>query len=396
MKLPIYMDYHATTPVDPRVIQVMLPYFTEKFGNPASRQHQFGWHAEEAVETARQTIAKSIGAEAKEIIFTSGATESNNLVLKGIAEFWKQKGNHIVIALTEHKSVLDSCKRLEKHGLQITYLPVDEHGLIDLNQLREAITPRTIIVSIMTANNEIGTIQDIHEIGKICREKSVFFHTDAVQAIGIIPLNVQAMNIDLLSISGHKIYGPKGIGGLYIRNSSPKIKLTMQMDGGGHERGVRSGTLNVPEIVGLAKALEICIDSMENESNRIKNLRDKMWAAFSSQLDEVYLNGHPTQRLPNNLNVSFLHVEDNALMMSMKEIAVSSGAACSTADPEPSYVLKALRLPNEQLHTAIRFGLGRFTTEEEVNYVINRVIENVRKLRGMSPAFNKRKQVVNV
>jgi len=396
MKLPIYMDYHATTPVDPRVIQVMMPYFTEKFGNPASRQHQLGWYAEDAVESARQMIAKSIGAEAKEIIFTSGATESNNLVLKGIAEFWKQKGNHIVTAVTEHKSVLDSCKKLEKHQLQITYLPVDEHGLIDLNQLREAITPRTIIVSIMTANNEIGTIQDIHEIGKICREKSVFFHTDAVQAVGKISLNVQATNIDLLSISGHKIYGPKGIGGLYIRNSNPKIKLTMQMDGGGHERGVRSGTLNVPGIVGLAKALEICIDSMENESNRIKNLRDKMWAAFSSQLDEVYLNGHPTQRLPNNLNVSFLHVEDNALMMSMKEIAVSNGAACSTADPEPSYVLKALRLPNEQLHTAIRFGLGRFTTEEEVNYVINRVIENVRKLRDISPAFNKRKQVVNV
>ncbi len=396
MKLPIYMDYHATTPVDPRVIQVMMPYFTGKFGNPASRQHQFGWYAEDAVESARRTIAKSIGAEAKEIIFTSGATESNNLVLKGIAEFWKQKGNHIVTAVTEHKSVLDSCKKLEKHQLQITYLPVDEHGLIDLNQLREAITPKTIIVSIMTANNEIGTIQDIHEIGKICREKSVFFHTDAVQAVGKIPLNVQATNIDLLSISGHKIYGPKGIGGLYIRNSNPKIKLTMQMDGGGHERGVRSGTLNVPGIVGLAKALEICIDSMENESNRIKNLRDKMWAAFSSQLDEVYLNGHPTQRLPNNLNVSFLHVEDNALMMSMKEIAVSSGAACSTADPEPSYVLKALRLPNERLHTAIRFGLGRFTTEEEVNYVINRVIENVRKLRDISPAFNNRNQVVNV
>ncbi len=396
MKLPIYMDYHATTPVDERVVGAMIPYFTEKFGNPASRQHQFGWIAEEAVEYSRVIIAKAIGAEPKEIIFTSGATESNNLTLKGIAEAWKQKGNHIITSATEHKSVLDTCKKLEKHGYQVNYLSVDEYGLIDLNQLQDSISPKTILVSIMTANNEIGTIHDIAAIGKLCHERGIYFHTDAAQGIGKFPLNVQTMNLDIMSLSAHKIYGPKGIGVLYVRSTNPKVKLMMQMDGGGHERGIRSGSLNVSGIVGLAKAVELAINSMDVESNRIKNLRDKMWSAFKSQIDEVYLNGHPTQRLPNNLNVSFLHVEDNALMMSMKDIAVSTGSACSTADPEPSHVLKAIRVSKERLHSSIRFGLGRFTTEEEVDYVINRVVENVKKLRELSPTSNKRKQVVSV
>jgi cysteine desulfurase len=384
MKLPIYMDYHATTPVDPRVLDVMLPYFTEKFGNPASRQHQFGWIAEEAVETSRSSIAKSLGVESREIIFTSGATESNNLVLKGIADSYRHKGNHIITALTEHKSILDPCKKLEKAGFKVTYLPVDQYGNIDLNQLEDEITTNTILVSLMFANNEIGTIQDIKSIGKICRDKGILFHTDATQAIGKITVNIKEMNIDLLSFSGHKIYGPKGIGVLFIKNSSPKIKLTMQMDGGGHERGLRSGTLNVPAIVGLAKAVELAIQSLDDEEKRLRKLRDKMFSSFTKSLDDVYLNGHPINRLPNNLNVSFLHVEDTQLMMSMKEIAVSTGSACSTADPEPSHVLKALGISNDRIHSAIRFGLGRFTTEEEVGYTIDKVIENVQKLRNIS------------
>ncbi len=387
MNLPVYMDYHATTPVDQRVVDAMLPFFTEKFGNPASRQHQYGWKAEETVESSRASIAKLLNALPREIIFTSGATESNNLVLKGIAEAWKQKGNHIITVQTEHKSILDSCNKLEKLGYQITYMPVDEYGKINVDHLREAITKKTILVSVMMANNEIGTIQSISDSGVLCREHEIFFHTDATQALGKIQIDIQKMSIDLLSFSGHKIYGPKGVGALYVRSTNPRIKLTAQSDGGGHERGMRSGTLNVPGIVGLAKAFEIAAQSMESESNRMKMLREKMFAAFTSQLDEVYLNGHPTDRLPNNLNVSFLHVEDNALMMSMKDIAVSTGSACSTADPEPSHVLKALKLPQERLHSAIRFGLGRFTTEEEVEYVIGRVVESVKKLRRLSPVY---------
>jgi len=365
----------------------MLPYFTEMFGNAASKQHQFGWMAEGAVEFSRTSIAKAIGAEPREIVFTSGATESNNLALKGIAQMWKQKGHHIITSLTEHKSVLDSCKSLEKMGCQVTYLPVDHMGLIDLNQLQDAMTPKTILVSLMAANNEIGTIQDVKAIGEICRSRGVYFHTDATQAVGKIPVHVGEMNIDLLSLTGHKIYGPKGVGVLYMRNSNPKVKLASQMDGGGHEHGVRSGTLNVPAIVGLAKAIEISMQSMNEESQRLFNLREKMWKSFTTELDDVHLNGHPTQRLPNNLNISFSHVEDNVLMMSMKDVAVSTGSACSTANPEPSHVLKALRLPQERLHSAIRFGLGRFTTEEEVDYVITRVIENVKKLRELSPSY---------
>ena len=389
MKFPVYMDYHATTPVDPSVLDAMLPYFTEKFGNAASRQHEFGWIAEEAVETARSSIAQNIGGTNKEIVFTSGATESNNLAIKGIAETWGQKGNHIITAVTEHKSVIDSCKKLEKHGFKVTYLPVDHDGLIDLNRLENTLTPQTILVSIMMANNEIGTIQDIERIGKICRNRNIFFHTDATQAIGKVPIHLNMMNIDLMSFSAHKIYGPKGIGALYIRNSQPNTRLTMQQDGGGHEYGFRSGTLNVPGIVGLAKALGLSVATMDNESQRLRQFRDMMLTKFSKELGEVYLNGHPTRRLPNNLNVSFLHVEDNALMMSMKDVAVSTGSACSTADPEPSHVLKALGLPPERLHSSIRFGLGRFTTEEEVAYVVDRVIKNVRELRELSPLYKK-------
>jgi len=391
IRTPVYMDYHATTPVDSRVLEAMLPFFSEKFGNPSSRQHRFGWIAEEAVESCRENIARCIGSESKEIVFTSGATESSNLALKGTAEAYKQKGSHIVTVQTEHKSVLDTCRRLEKQGFEVTYLPVDEYGIVDLDRFRASLRPSTILVSIMIANNEIGSIQSVDEIGKLCREHAVFFHTDATQAVGKIPVDVQKMHIDLMSFNAHKIYGPKGIGALYVRRSNPKVKIAMQMDGGGHERGMRSGTLNVPGIVGLAKALELSVQSMSEETIRLRILRDRMFDAFTGQLDEVFLNGHPTNRLPNNLNVSFLYAEDNALMMSMKDIAVSTGSACSTADPEPSHVLKALRLPQERLHSAIRFGLGRFTTEEEVEYVIGRVVENVRKLRQLSPGYSSRR-----
>ena|SRR2546422_963293 len=386
MKLPIYMDYQATTPVDPRVVESMLPFFTEKFGNPASRQHRFGWVTEEAVESARAIIARSIGAEPREIIFTSGATESNNLALKGASEALRQKGNHIVTVQTEHRSVLDPCRKLEKLGFLVTYLGVDEHGILDLDQLRAALTLKTALVSVMIANNEIGTLQDIRSIGTMCRENGILFHTDATQAAGKLPIDVQEMKIDLLSCSAHKIYGPKGVGALYVRSSNPRVKLAPQMDGGGHERGIRSGTLNVAGIVGFAKALELSIVSMNEESKRLTALRDKMLGSVSAQLDDVCLNGHPTRRLPNNLNISFVGIEDNALMMSMKDVAVSTGSACSTADPEPSHVLKALRLRPERLHSAIRFSLGRFTTEEEADYVVARVVESVNTLRKLMPA----------
>jgi cysteine desulfurase len=386
MKLPIYMDYQATTPVDPRVVESMLPFFTENFGNPASRQHRFGWISEEAVESARAGIARSIGAEAREIIFTSGATESNNLALKGAGEALRQKGNHIITVQTEHRSVLDPARKLEKLGYQVTFLQVDEHGILDLERLRAALTPKTILVSVMFANNEIGTIQDIRSIGAMCRENGVLFHTDATQAAGKLTINVEELKIDLLSCSAHKIYGPKGIGALYARSSNPRVKLAPQMDGGGHERGIRSGTLNVAGIVGFAKAMELGISSMNEESNRMTGLRDKLLTGVTAQLDDVCLNGHPTSRLPNNLNISFLGVEDNALMMSMKDVAVSTGSACSTADPEPSHVLKALRLRPERLHSAIRFSLGRFTTGEEVEYVVARVVESVKTLRKLMPA----------
>jgi cysteine desulfurase len=392
MTTPVYMDYQATTPVDPRVLEAMLPYFSIRFGNPASRQHRFGWTAEEAAESSRASIARSIGAEAREIIFTSGATESNNLAIKGIAETGLAKGNHIVTVQTEHRSVLDCCRRLEKIGFAVTYLPVDEFGRVGLDSLRNALTPKTILVSVMAANNEIGTIHDLAAIGAICREQGVIFHTDASQALGKIPIDVRHMKIDLMSFTGHKVYGPKGVGALFVRASSePRIRLTPQLDGGGHERGLRSGTLNVPGIVGLANALDIAVGSMAEESLRLTAFRDSMLDAFTRRLGEVALNGHPTERLPNNLNVSFLHVEDNALMMSMKDIAVSTGSACSSAHPEPSHVLKALHIPALRVHSAIRFGLGRPTTAEEVEFVIDRVVSTVERLRSISAPSGPRK-----
>jgi len=390
MKAPVYMDYQATTPVDPRVLEVMLPFFTGKFGNPASRQHAFGWEAESAVEHARSTIAKILHAEPREIIFTAGATESNNLAIKGISEARKQKGNHIITVRTEHKSVLDVCKKLERSGFEVTYLPVDQFGLLDISQLVAAITSRTILISVMAANNEIGTIQNSSAIGQICREQKITFHTDATQTVGKIPIDVVAMNCDLLSFSGHKIYGPKGVGGLYLRSSHPKVQLVPQMDGGGHERNLRSGTLNVPGIVGLARAAEIAAQEMADESSRLKSFRDKMWSSFSNQLDEVYLNGHPENRLPHNLNVSFCHVEDNVLMMNLKDIAFSTGSACTTASPEPSHVIRALNVGPVREQSAVRFSLGRFTTPEEVDYVIDRVIANVRSLRSASPSYTRK------
>jgi cysteine desulfurase len=395
MKLPVYMDYQATTPVDPRVLESMLPYFVEKFGNPASRQHSFGWEAEAAVERARSVIAKTVHAEPREIIFTSGATESNNLAIKGSVEARRKKGNHVVTLSTEHKSVLDVCKKLERTGVEITCFPVDEFGCIDLSRMVEAITSRTILVSVMMANNEIGTIQDIAAIGKVCRDRDIVFHTDATQALGKIPIDVQLLQCDLLSFSGHKIYGPKGIGGLFVRGSHPKTHIIQQMDGGGHERNIRSGTLNVPGIVGLARAIEIAATEMENESSRLKKFRDTMWDAFHDQLDDVFLNGHPVNRLPNNLNVSFCQVEDNVLMMNLKDIAVSTGSACTTASPEPSHVLRALRIGTEREQSALRFSLGRFTSIEEVEYVIQRVIENVRSLRSMRPSNHRNVRETN-
>lgn len=386
----IYMDNHATTPVDNRVLDAMLPYFSEKFGNPASRQHRYGWVAEEAVESSRNLIAKLLNADPKEIYFTSGATESNNLALKGIAESHASKGRHIITCATEHKSVIDTCRRLEKSGYRVTYLPVDEFGIIDLENLKKAISTETILVSIMIANNEVGTIQDVSEIGNICKQNEIIFHTDATQAVGKIKFDLKNINVDLISFSGHKIYGPKGIGVLYVRDRKPKIRLEPQIDGGGHERGLRSGTLNVPAIVGLAQALKLCYEEMEEEQIRIANLRDIMQYAFFANLDDVYLNGHPTKRIFNNLNMSFMYAEDSAIMMNMKEIAVSSGSACSTAQPQPSHVLKALGLSEDRRHSAIRFGLGRFNTEEEIDYVVDRVIETVKALRNLSPIYKKR------
>lgn len=396
MKRTIYMDNHATTPLDPRVFEAMRPYFLEKFGNAASRNHRYGWEAEEAVEKARQQIADLIGASPKEIVFTSGATESDNLALKGVAEMYAEKGNHIITAVTEHKAVLDTAKKLEKRGYRITYLPVNRDGLIDLDQLREAITDKTILISIMYANNEIGVIQPIREIGRIARERGVLFHTDAVQALGKIPIDVNADNIDLASLTAHKIYGPKGVGALYVRRKNPRVQLTAQIDGGGHERGMRSGTLNVPGIVGFGEACAICRREMAEESARLRRLRDKLAERLLSELDEVYINGSMEHRLPNNLNMSFAYVEGESLLMGISEVAVSSGSACTSATLEPSYVLKALGAGDDLAHSSIRFGLGRFNTEEEVDYVAGRVIEVVRKLRELSPLYELVKEGVDL
>lgn len=387
VKTPVYMDNNATTRTDPRVLEAMLPYFTEDFGNAASRSHPFGWTAEEAVEKARQQIAAVIGANEKEIIFTSGATESDNLAIKGVAEMYADKGDHIITVVTEHKAVLDTCKRLEQEGKKVTYLEVKPDGLIDLDELRSAITDKTILVSIMAANNEIGVVQPLEAIGKICREKGVIFHTDAVQAFGKIPLDVNAMNIDLMSITAHKIYGPKGIGALYVRRRSPRIRLTAQIDGGGHERGYRSGTLNVPGIVGFGAAAEIAQNEMEAETKRLISLRERLRSKVMDTTSDVYVNGSLEHRLPGSINISFNYVEGESLLMGLKDVALSSGSACTSASLEPSYVLKALGASDELAHSSLRFGLGRFTTEEEVDYVADRVVKEVNRLREMSPLW---------
>jgi cysteine desulfurase len=394
IKLPIYMDYHATTPVDPRVVEAMLPYFNEKFGNAASRSHVFGHTAEAAVKAARRKIAALIGVkkvrdddDAKEIVFTSGATESDNLAIKGVAEFCKEKGNHVITTVIEHKAVLDTCKRLEKEGYSVTYLPVSKEGLVDPDDVKKAITDKTILVSVMLANNEVGAVQPIAEIGKITRERGVLLHTDAVQGIGKVPFDVEAMNVDLASVTAHKMYGPKGVGALYVRRSKPRVRLTAQMDGGGHEFGMRSGTLNVPGIVGFARAAEIMLEEGVEEGKRLLALRERLRGRLQSEIDQIQINGSLQHRLPGNLNISFAFVEGEALMMAIKDVAVSSGSACTSASLEPSYVLHAMGVGDDLAHSSIRFGIGRFNTEEEVDYVADLVINKVKKLRDMSPLY---------
>jgi cysteine desulfurase len=396
VKLPIYMDNHATTRTDPRVLEEMLPYYTEKFGNAASRNHEYGWVAEQAVEQARERIAKLIGATAKEIIFTSGATESDNLAIKGVAEMYKEKGNHIITQAIEHKAVLDTCKRLEKYGFRVTYLPVQKDGRIDLDDLKRSMDDKTILVTIMAANNEIGALQPIREIGTLCHERGVLFHTDAVQAIGKVPFNVIQDNVDLASITAHKLYGPKGVGALYVRRKNPRVQLVAQIDGGGHERGMRSGTLNVPGIVGLGKACEIATNEMGEEAKKLAALRDRLKDAIMGQLDEVYINGSVEHRLPGNLNISFAYVEGESLLMGINDIAVSSGSACTSATLEPSYVLKALGAGDDLAHSSIRFGLGRFNTDAEVDYVAERVVDTVKRLRELSPLYEMAKEGIDL
>ena len=397
MKFPIYLDNHATTPMDPRVLEAMLPYFTEKFGNAASRNHAFGWEAEEGVETARKQIAKLIHADAKEIVFTSGATESNNLALKGVVEMYHEKGDHIITSSTEHRAVLDTAKTLEtKRGVKVTYLPVDKFGMVSPKDVRDAITDKTILISVMFANNEIGTINPIKEIGKIAKEKGILFHCDATQGVGKVPVDVQEMGIDLMSFSAHKMYGPKGIGALYVRKKNPRVRIAAQMDGGGHERGMRSGTLPVPLIVGFGKACELCEQEMAADAARLSVMRDRLHATITKTLEEVYLNGHPTERLPHNLNISFAYVEGESLLMGCKEIALSSGSACTSATLEPSYVLRALGVGAELAHSSIRFGLGRFTLDEEVDYAAKKIIETVTKLREMSPLYEMAKEGIDL
>ncbi|WP_310096676.1 IscS subfamily cysteine desulfurase [Mucilaginibacter pocheonensis] len=395
MNIPIYLDNNATTPMDPRVLEAMLPYFNEKFGNAASRNHSFGWVAEEGVDYAREQVAKLIGASDKEIIFTSGATESDNLAIKGVFEMYKDKGNHIITAVTEHKAVLDACKHVEKLGAKVTYLPVKEDGLIDLAELEKNMNPETILVSIMYGNNEIGVIQPIKEIAAIAHKHGALFMTDATQAVGKIPVDVNADGIDLLALSAHKIYGPKGVGALYVRRKGPRVKVTAQMDGGGHERGMRSGTLNVPGIVGLGKACELCGLEMESEAKRLSALRDKLQAELTV-LEESYINGNVEHRLPHVANISFKYVEGEGLMMAMKDLAVSSGSACTSASLEPSYVLKSLGLSDDLAHSSIRFGLGRFTTEEEVDYAIKVTKEAVTHLRELSPLWEMFKEGIDL
>jgi cysteine desulfurase len=388
----IYLDNHATTPTDARVLDAMLPYFTEKFGNAASKSHAFGWEAEAAVDTAREQVAKLIGAaSSREIVFTSGATESDNLAIKGVADSYRDKGNHIVTCVTEHKAVLDSCRVLEKQGFQVTYLPVKTDGVIDLTKLASALSDKTILISIMAANNEIGTFQPVKEIGRLAKERNIVFHTDATQAVGKVPLHVDELGIDLLSLTAHKMYGPKGIGALYVRSSKPRVKLTPGIDGGGHERGMRSGTLNVPGIVGLGRACEIAQKEMSTEGERIVALRERLKNGILSRLDDVHINGDAALRLPGNMNMSFSYIDGESLMMGLKEIAVSTGSACTSASLEPSYVLKAIGLEDALAHASIRFGLGRFNTIEEVDYTIERMVEEVSRLRELSPLYKAKK-----
>ncbi|HUR71958.1 MAG TPA: IscS subfamily cysteine desulfurase [Candidatus Limnocylindrales bacterium] len=392
LQTPIYLDNHATTPVDPRVLEVMLPYFTERFGNAASKSHAFGWEADAAVDRAREQVAKLIGAVSpREIVFTSGATESDNLAIKGVAEAYREKGNHVITCVAEHKAVLDSCKVLAKHGFELTYLPVLADGLIDMERVRDAITDKTILISIMAANNEIGTIQPVKEIGRLAKAKKILFHSDATQGVGKFPINVEEMGIDLLSLTAHKMYGPKGVGALYVRSSNPRVKLASVIDGGGHERGMRSGTLNVSGIVGLGTACELSQKEMSAEAERLIALRERLKDGLLEQLDDVQINGHVAQRLPGNLNMSFAFIEGESLLMGLKDIAVSTGSACTSASLEPSHVLKAIGLADELAYSAIRFGLGRFNTAEEIDYTVMRVVEEVRRLREMSPIYKAKK-----
>ncbi|MEN9581499.1 MAG: hypothetical protein RJA70_4508 [Pseudomonadota bacterium] len=396
LNFPIYMDNHATTPMDPRVLEAMLPYFSQHFGNAASRTHRFGWEAEAAVEEARETIAKFIGASSgKEIVFTSGATESNNLAVKGVAEYYKSRGNHIVTTAIEHKAVLDSCKRLQAQGYEVTVVSAGPTGIVDPEDIRKALTDKTILVSVMLANNEVGTIQPIAEIGKITREKGILLHCDAVQGVGKTPFNVEEMNVDLASITAHKIYGPKGVGALYVRRTKPRVRLTAQMDGGGHERGNRSGTLNVPGIVGFAKACELMMLEGRADAERILALRTRLLTKLNA-LGEVYMNGDAARRLCGNLNVSFAFVEGEGLMMAIKDVAVSSGSACTSASLEPSYVLHSMGLDEDLAHSSIRFGLGRFNTEEEVDYVADLVTAKVTRLREMSPLYEMHREGIDI
>lgn len=395
LKFPIYLDNNATTPMDPRVLEAMLPYFTNQFGNAASRNHAFGWAAEEAVDYAREQIAKLINCNPKEIIFTSGATEADNLAIKGVFEMYASKGNHIITATTEHKAVLDTCKHLEKIGGKVTYLKVNNEGLIDLNELEAAITPQTILISIMYGNNEVGVLQPIREISKIAKKHGVLFMTDATQAVGKIPVDVEADGIDLMAFSAHKMYGPKGVGALYVRRKNPRVKVTAQMDGGGHERGMRSGTLNVPGIVGLGMACELCRLDMESDTARILKLREKLESGLLP-MEESYLNGSKEHRLPHVSNISFKYVEGEGLMMGVKDLAVSSGSACTSASLEPSYVLKAMGLSDDMAHSSLRFGFSRFTTDEEVEYAIGHVKEAVTKLREMSPLWEMFKEGIDL
>jgi cysteine desulfurase len=398
LKLPIFMDSQSTTPVDPRVLEAMIPYFTEKFGHPASRNHPFGWEAEGGVDRAREQIGKLIGArDPKEVVFTSGGTEAINLALKGVAEMYREKGNHLVTTTIEQRATLDVCKRLERQGFETTYVPVGREGLVDVEAVRAAITDKTILISVMFANNEIGTIQPVADLGRLAKEKGIIFHTDATQAVGKVPVDVEAMGIDLLSATAHMLYGPKGVGALYVRRKNPRVRLAPMVDGGGHERGMRSGTVPVPLVVGFGKAAEICRESMDEEGKRLAALRDRLQEQILSKVDEAYVNGHPQRRLPHNLNISFAYVEGESVLMGLnRDAALASGSACTSATLEPSYVISALGVDSELAHSSIRFGLHRFTTEEEVDFVAGKTVEVVQRLREMSPLYELAKEGVDL